>query len=65
MPERGERWKHFKGGVYWIVEVAHWEPDPSQKVVIYCDWETGQVWARFLSVWQEEVAPGVPRFTKM
>jgi len=62
-PEAGERYRHFKGGVYEVLHVGRWEPT-EEPMVVYRDLAGGGVWGRPLAAWVEEVAPGVPRFRR-
>jgi hypothetical protein len=61
VPFPGTRWRHYKGGEYTVVNVAvHTETE--EVMVVYQD-ATQATWARPLSMWNQEVSPGVPRFT--
>ena len=42
-PERGEMWRHFKGGVYVIVGMARDEADTSVNLVVYGRLDTEEV----------------------
>lgn len=59
----GQRWRHFKGGVYTVVAVGIDEPTLNP-VVIYAGHD-GIVWVRTLSEWIRLAKPGVPRFQRM
>jgi hypothetical protein len=74
---RGQIWKHYKGGLYTIVETAVKE-DTLEPLIVYQSNKTGGVWARTLSNWVERVYQeteytlpdgskrmGRPRFTRV
>lgn len=65
VPKRGELWRHYKGGVYEVVELAWHSERNDEHLVIYKD-GIGQVWARPMQMWFDEI-DGVPRlaFTGM
>ena len=47
MVKAGEKYKHFKGGEYEILEVAHNCDNPEQKIVVYrALYGEGKVWVR-------------------
>jgi hypothetical protein len=60
-PLAGTRWRHFKGGLYEVVLIARAEASLEPQVV-YRSLQTDDYWTRPLSVWLDEVSPGVPRF---
>ncbi len=64
-PMPGERWQHYKGGVYEVITLAN-HSETQEALVIYKSIPFGSVYARPLSMWQEaceiEGMPG-PRFT--
>lgn len=51
-PQKGQIYKHFKGGEYEIVGVAKHSESLEELVVYQHD---GQLWARPLSMWFDEV----------
>jgi hypothetical protein len=51
-PMPGERWKHYKGGVYEIVTLAN-HSETKEPLVIYRSIPFGSVYARPLSMWHE------------
>ena len=51
-PMPGERWKHYKGGVYEIVTLAN-HSETKEPLVIYKSIPFGSVYARPLSMWHE------------
>ena len=56
----GSRWVHYRGGEYIVVCCAkHTETEDT--LVIYAN-AAKQIFARPLSMWTEEVSPGVHRF---
>lgn len=59
----GQRWRHYKGGVYTVIAVGLVEAtlDP---MVVYAGHD-GIVWVRTLFVWLEEVAESTPRFKRL
>jgi len=56
LPKPGELWRHFKGGNYQIVTVAV-HTETGERFVIYRD-NVGDVWARPLEMFLEEVPKG-------
>jgi hypothetical protein len=42
LPQPGEKWRHFKGGEYWVIAIAHYSAiyfDDKAEVVVYAkDW---------------------------
>lgn len=64
-PIKGELWKHYKGGLYRILEVGTYE-STMEPVVIYESLKDGSVWVRpthiFLSTVDENGY--VPRFSR-
>ncbi len=64
--EPGE-YRHFKGGEYTVIGLAHHSEDETQEFVIYKSHETGQMWIRPVAMFLEEVdSDGYkgPRFIK-
>lgn len=51
-PMPGERWKHYKGGVYEIITLAN-HSETQEPLVIYKSIPFGSVYARPLSMWHE------------
>lgn len=57
--------KHFKGGIYRVLNVAV-HTETNENLVIYCPIDQPDtIWARPLSMWNEEVKPGVKRFERI
>lgn len=66
-PMPGERWQHYKGGVYEVITLAN-HSETQEALVIYKSIPFGSVYARPLSMWQENCEiEGVefPRFQKI
>lgn len=60
-PIPGRLYNHYKGGIYEVLHLAkHSETD--EDLVIYQSIHYGSYHARPLSMWFEEVKPGVKRF---
>lgn len=53
-PQKGEIWRHHKGGRYKILVRSLWEEDKSP-VVTYESLEDGLIWTRALDVFLEDV----------
>jgi hypothetical protein len=63
-PMPGERWQHYKGGIYEIITLAN-HSETQEAMVIYKSIPFGSVYARPLTMWQEicETEGGpAPRF---
>jgi hypothetical protein len=64
--QAGQRYRHFKGGEYRVIETAVLE-STGELLVVYHAFRDDTIWARPLSEWnaQVEVGPGesVKRFT--
>jgi len=63
----GERWQHYKGGVYEIITLAN-HSETQDALVIYKSIPFGSVYARPLNMWQDVCEiDGVefPRFQKL
>ena len=60
-------YQHSKGGLYWVVGVGK-HSETLEEMVVYRKYhgpgDLGEFWVRPLSMWSEEVRPGVPRFRK-
>jgi hypothetical protein len=66
-PMPGERWQHYKGGIYEIITLAN-HSETQEALVIYKSIPFGSVYARPLSMWQERCeleSAEFPRFQKM
>jgi hypothetical protein len=64
---RGDRYRHFKGGEYEIVELAIYE-ETLTPLVVYMNREKGMVWARTLENFTQDVeynGKTVKRFTRV
>ena len=63
----GERWQHYKGGIYEIITLAN-HSETQDPLVVYKSIPFGSVYARPLEMWQEpcEIEGNVtPRFQKI
>lgn len=62
MVHRGQIYQHYKGNLYLVLEVAtHTETE--EKLVIYCNVKNkSQIWARPLTMFEDTVSGGKPRF---
>lgn len=64
-PLPGERYQHYKGGVYEVICLAN-HTDTRESLVIYKSLSFGSTYARSLNEWNEFVEPDyVSRFTKI
>jgi hypothetical protein len=66
-PMPGERWQHYKGGIYEIITLAN-HSETQEALVIYKSIPFGSVYARPLSMWQEPCTldeKSMARFTKI
>ena len=59
----GERWKHYKGGVYEIISLAN-HSETKEALVIYKSVPFGSVYARPLTMWDEECELGRIKFKR-
>lgn len=57
----GKTYKHYKGNIYKIIAIAK-HSETEEELVVYQNIEKGDIWARPISMWNEEVN-GVLRFT--
>lgn len=66
LPKAGEKWQHFKGGVYEVIDVARIEgSNPVHYFVVYRAPDR-TMWARPLEEWQDPSGPRrEPRFRKV
>lgn len=67
-PRVGDVWRHFRGGLYRVLEIALLESDASTWMVVYQkingDDPVQEVpWVRPVSNWTETAPTGVSRFT--
>lgn len=67
-PGKFTLWRHYKGGLYVVLGMT-WKDVPDSEVqaesVLYASVQTGDIWVRHLTVWNEEVEVGgmkLPRF---
>ncbi len=61
-------YKHFKGGLYTVLDIGRLSEDHAQEMVIYKSHDTGQTWLRPVKMFLENVdRDGYkgPRFTKL
>lgn len=61
-PKVGTAWRHYKGGDYFVLELALLEAT-MKPVVVYRSLATGVSYARPLEEWYEVTAGGKARFT--
>ncbi len=59
----GERWKHYKGGVYEIISLAN-HSETKEALVIYKSVPFGSVYARPLEMWDDECELGRIKFKR-
>jgi hypothetical protein len=52
-PMPGERWQHYKGGIYEIITLAN-HSETQEALVIYKSIPFGSIYARPLSMWEEK-----------
>ena len=65
MPEIGKTYRHFKGNLYKVVDIAN-HSERLEKMVVYKPLKTGDTWVRPLSMWDEIVDDkGTKRFTEV
>lgn len=55
-------YRHFKGNIYEFLDIAKNSETLEDMVIYRAANESGALWARPLSMWDEEVAPGIKRF---
>jgi len=53
-PLPGEKWKHYKGGVYEVITLAN-HTETQETLVIYKSLSFGGVYARPLSMWHDDI----------
>ena len=66
-PMPGERWQHYKGGIYEVITLAN-HSESKEALVVYQSIPFGSIYARPLSMWHEpcNTAEGSqPRFTRL
>ncbi len=62
MVHRGQIYKHYKGNLYLVLEVAT-HTETKEELVIYCNVKNkAQIWARPLTMFEDELPNGKPRF---
>jgi hypothetical protein len=59
----GERWKHYKGGVYEVITLAN-HSETKEALVIYKSVPFGSIYARPLHMWEEECELGRIKFKR-
>ncbi len=59
----GERWKHYKGGVYEVITLAN-HSETKEALVIYKSVPFGSIYARPLHMWDEECELGRIKFKR-
>lgn len=62
-PEQGRHYRHYKGGIYYVLNLGT-DTETKNKVVVYKSCETNDVYVRPLESWIEQVN-GEPRFQIM
>lgn len=55
IPQPGERYEHYKGGVFEVITVGRLSEQRDQLMVVYRSLERGHVWIRPLGMWSEYV----------
>jgi hypothetical protein len=55
IPQPGERYEHYKGGIYDVITVGRLSEQRDQLMVVYRSLERGHVWIRPLGMWSEYV----------
>jgi hypothetical protein len=67
LPQSGQLYRHYKGGLYRVDDLATLEADLCPAVLYRSLYprEKARRWIRPLSDFQAEVAPGVPRFSAL
>ncbi len=55
-------YRHFKGNIYELLDIARNSETLEDMAVYRSGDENGTLWVRPLSMWDEEVAPGIKRF---
>ncbi len=63
-PPQGSCWKHFKGNVYVVSEIARDCEEPGRFLVVYRSMK-GDVWVRPLPDFLGTHGSGVPRFEQI
>ena len=61
MVNKGEIYRHFKGGVYGVVEVAK-DHDSKELCVVYRNLETSECYVRPMGDFESKAVGGVQRF---
>lgn len=65
MPEIGKTYRHFKGNLYKVIDIAN-HSETLEKMVVYKPLKTGDTWVRPLAMWDEIVdEKGTKRFTQI
>lgn len=62
-PRKGEKYRHYKGGRYEVLELAR-HTETQEEMVIYQSLDYGSVYARPLMTWLEPTSTGNLRFRK-
>jgi|WetSurSiteA1Bulk_404760.scaffolds.fasta_scaffold722032_1 uncharacterized protein len=68
VPEPGELYRHFKGGIYRIIATGKHSETDEAMVCYRSEYNPNSVWFRPLSMWFDEVeyeGKKVTRFTKV
>ena len=55
IPQLGERYLHYKGGVYTIICVGRLSEKRDEIMVVYRSEERGHIWIRPLGMWSDFV----------
>lgn len=61
MVTKGEIYRHFKGGVYGVVEIAK-DHDTKEPVVVYRNLETSDCYVRPMCEFESNTVGGIKRF---
>lgn len=58
-------YRHFKGGLYKVIDVAFHSEDSTKRFVLYQSIVTEVYWVRPYNNFFEEISPNKTRFTKI
>lgn len=60
IPQPGERYEHYRGGIFEVLVVGRLSEQRDQLMVVYRSIERGHVWIRPLGMWGEYVEWDIP-----
>jgi hypothetical protein len=63
--EIGATYRHFKGGLYRVENIAHDSANITNLVVVYRAMATGLLWVRPLNEFDGRTGDGIQRFEKV